>query len=272
MEKADFECKIVVGGIAYPLADRPILFHTSRAFGRLAVASSSHHAGNHDISLDRNLSETQPSHSSQPPQDPKATISLLTSSKTITYLTHISRTIRLNSPQGPQTTFTIFGSPSSPINPAHSPDFTAFQYPVPPQTPNPPRLWDDVAPGTDIIVTHTPPHTHLDERKPGLHTGCPSLLNALQRIRPRLAVCGHVHEGRGAEHITWGPGGADAVEPWVDPAPEGRKMCLVDLRRRVAGVETCVVNCAVMARSYPQGGHARLNKPIVVDVELPVWE
>lgn len=62
------------------------------------------------------------------------------------------------------------------------------------------------------------------------------------------------------------------METWVDPAPEGRKMCLVGLRRRIFGAETCVVNCAVMARSYPQGGHARLNKPIVVDMELPVRE
>lgn len=58
---------------------------------------------------------------------------------------------------------------------------------------------------------------------------------------------------------------------WVDPAPEGGKNCLVDLRMRDPG-ETCVVNCAIMMERDPERGHRRVNKPIVVDVELPVWE
>jgi hypothetical protein len=32
---------------------------------------------------------------------------------------------------------------------------------------------------------------------------------------------------------------------------------------------TCVVNAAIMANSW--GGPKRLNKPIVVDIDLPVW-
>lgn len=61
------------------------------------------------------------------------------------------------------------------------------------------------------------------------------------------------------------------MEAWVDPAPEGGKNCLVDLRTRDAG-EMCVVNCAIMMERDSERGHRRLNKPIVVDVELPVWE
>ena len=33
--------------------------------------------------------------------------------------------------------------------------------------------------------------------------------------------------------------------------------------------ETCVVNAAVLANSW--GGRKRFNKPIVVDLDLPVW-
>jgi len=35
--------------------------------------------------------------------------------------------------------------------------------------------------------------------------------------------------------------------------------------------ETCVSNCAIVATNFPHAGAKRLNKPIVVDVDLPVW-
>jgi hypothetical protein len=38
--------------------------------------------------------------------------------------------------------------------------------------------------------------------------------------------------------------------------------------------ETCVINAAIMASSWPHKGHGgkRYNKPIVVDVDLPAWD
>ena len=38
---------------------------------------------------------------------------------------------------------------------------------------------------------------------------------------------------------------------------------------RIGRKETCVINAAIMASSY--GGPKRFNKPIVVDIDLPVW-
>jgi hypothetical protein len=35
--------------------------------------------------------------------------------------------------------------------------------------------------------------------------------------------------------------------------------------------ETCIVNCAIMATGWPHTGGKRFNKPIVVDLDLPVW-
>ena len=61
-------------------------------------------------------------------------------------------------------------------------------------------------------------------------------------MRPRLAVCGHIHDGRGAERVTWDLGrpnvryAEEGVAPWEDPG-EGRgskKMSLVDLTGRKA--------------------------------------
>jgi hypothetical protein len=43
------------------------------------------------------------------------------------------------------------------------------------------------------------------------------------------------------------------------------------LRGRTGRRETCVVNCAIAATSYPHVDGKRYNKPIVVDIDLPVW-
>lgn len=228
--------------------------------------------GNHDVSLDRNFSPQKPLENNH---DPERSISLFTSSPTICYLAHTPTKITLTSPSGPHTAFKVFGSPASPSRPGIPSIFSAFQYPVPaePQTePHAaPALWDDIPPDTDILITHTPAYNHLDTTESGQHIGCVALNHALRRVRPRLAVCGHAHAARGAEHVTWGLEGDGTAETWIDPAPEGGRNCLVDLRGR-AHDETCVVNCAVMTEGHWRSGHKVLNKPVVVDVELPVWE
>ena len=46
------------------------------------------------------------------------------------------------------------------------------------------------------------------------------------------------------------------------------------LAQRLGRRETCFVNCAIQSASYPHrgGGPRVLNKPIVVDLDLPVWD
>ncbi|KAJ0320198.1 hypothetical protein COL5a_009826 [Colletotrichum fioriniae] len=283
----------------------------------------------------------------QTPQSPQDCKALLTSSPSITYLTHETATIRLSSPSGPHTSFTVFASPYSPRN-----GLWAFGYDAPQHgslgaaASNLPTLWDDIPLEADAVVTHTPPHTHCDESRAQRAAGCEALRRALWRVRPRLAVCGHVHEGRGVERVRWdlGCGGSafreEGVESWSDPG-QGNKQSLVNLsmkggnalrndgshperspsdkdvgriafgpspspaipgttsetaaelglgtrglagdptspRTEVAALagrlgrrETCVVNCAIMAKSYPHVGGKTVNKPIVVDLDLPVWE
>lgn len=214
--------------------------------------------------------------------------------------------------------------------------------------------------------------------------GCEMLRRAMWRVRPRLHVCGHVHEGRGVERVMWDldRGGnvqykEGGVEGWTDEGVGG-KMSLVELtgrrgRRldndgghlheaiegsggleaaedgadesmvedekvedgfrsdprcglylprtaaegpepvvgphtptmgdpaavflctgtlglgqslntnrspvrsdtealmgRMGRRETCVINCAVTATNWPHTGGRRFNKPIVVDLDLPV--
>lgn len=253
------------------------------------------------------------------------------------YLEHEARSIRLTSPNGPRTEFTVFGSPYTPQIPGSQ---WAFQYPRAREDDGAAAAckWAQIPLDTDILVTHGPAFSHRDEHDVDRAAkGCEELRKALWRVRPRLAVCGHIHDARGAERVRWDLARRgvqykeDNVESWTDPAPEGKKISLVDLtgknatrplynngakamlqndypspassvrggsgssspgigtrglggdgdsarsdRPALAGrlgrQETCVVNAAIQTSGYPHTGPRRLNKAIVVDLDLPVWE
>ncbi|KAL8365267.1 hypothetical protein RB595_004190 [Gaeumannomyces hyphopodioides] len=413
LERADFEIKIVV-------------------------------AGNHDVTLDADFYKEYGIYfHNQRPESSSECLDLLESSPSIAYLKHSTVKVRLTKPSGPQTEFTVFGSPYSPRDglwafsyphsvsqplsppgpdealrlktasrsrarsksrrfssgstsqqhcepgsasfvaqaaPAEQrqvPDSTAqprgerrSNRPIEPDLagPSAEELWNHIPLSADVVITHGPPRGHRDEAADRRRSaGCEALRRALWRIRPRLAVCGHVHEGRGAEVVRWdiegGPGSVNGRfmevhgvhRPWEDPAPGGgAKISLVNLTGdvrtgrkpldndggigpvprfysdesgerewafvstrgetqdgvnpldntqtchdadpasgtygmggdpeksarcdkvallgRMGRRETCVVNCSIMANSYPHIGGKRLNKPIVVDLDLPVWE
>jgi uncharacterized protein len=50
-----------------------------------------------------------------------------------------------------------------------------------------------------VLVVHSPPKGHCDESGSGDHLGSEAILEAIEAKRPRLAVCGHIHESWGAE-------------------------------------------------------------------------
>lgn len=46
--------------------------------------------------------------------------------------------------------------------------------------------------GVDVLISHGPAASHVDNGH-----GCPLLLDQIERIRPKLVVCGHIHEAHG---------------------------------------------------------------------------
>lgn len=60
--------------------------------------------------------------------------------------------------------------------------------------------FDLIPSDVDILITHSPPFTIRDLLDDGKQVGSPSLMAAhLQRLRPKLWVFGHIHEGYGQD-------------------------------------------------------------------------
>ena len=60
------------------------------------------------------------------------------------------------------------------------------------------QKWALIPDDIDVLITHGPPAGILDETWDTRSVGCEDLLRVTRRIRPRLHVFGHIHEGYGA--------------------------------------------------------------------------
>jgi Icc-related predicted phosphoesterase len=63
------------------------------------------------------------------------------------------------------------------------------------------KFWDMIPAKTDILITHGPPLGILDQTDRGEAAGCEDLLEAVHRIKPKLHLFGHIHEGYGMKEI-----------------------------------------------------------------------
>jgi Icc-related predicted phosphoesterase len=53
-------------------------------------------------------------------------------------------------------------------------------------------------PADAVLVVHSPPKGHVDQAF-GRHLGSQAILHAIEDKRPRLVVCGHIHQAWGQE-------------------------------------------------------------------------
>lgn len=57
-------------------------------------------------------------------------------------------------------------------------------------------VFDDIPHELDILISHGPPSGYGDKVSLS-HTGSTALLEAVERAKPRIMICGHIHEGYG---------------------------------------------------------------------------
>jgi len=57
--------------------------------------------------------------------------------------------------------------------------------------------FDAIPADTDIVVAHGLPHGHGDHTSAAIHVGSTAMAATLARVKPRLMVCGHIHEAAG---------------------------------------------------------------------------
>lgn len=141
-------------------------------------------AGNHDILFDTAFLEAYPEHKQKNGARTKADLDF----GNVTYLQDQSITLHLPTKGGRHVN--VYGSPWTPLY-----GTSAFQYPKAVDK------WRKKVPlDTDILITHGPPAGHLDGLR---NAGCAYLLSEVQRVRPTLIVCGHIHVARGEEHVVF---------------------------------------------------------------------
>jgi len=119
--------------------------------------------------------------------------------------------------------------------------------------------------GVDIVMSHGPPHSILDSRG----GGCKNLLRAVSRARPLMHCFGHVHEGHGANLVTWMPDGSvkdssSATPLETEQINEYPYACEWPIK---AGKQTLMVNAAIMMNTSK--GMKANYKPFIIALDLP---
>lgn len=66
----------------------------------------------------------------------------------------------------------------------------------------------------DVLITHSPPKGVVDRASSGRSVGSTAVREAIERLQPRIVVCGHVHD-------SWGGEGAIGRARVVNPGPAG---------------------------------------------------
>jgi Icc-related predicted phosphoesterase len=65
------------------------------------------------------------------------------------------------------------------------------------------HLLKDCPPG-GVLVSHSPPKGIVDRSSSGLSLGSTAVRAAMERCRPRLLVCGHIHASAGESEVVGG--------------------------------------------------------------------
>jgi len=114
----------------------------------------------------------------------------------IDYLEDEQLTLYFDGPNGDHTedNIRIYGSP-------WQPEFYSWAFNLPKNGIEISGKWEAIPDNTDILITHGPSFGTLDTvaGRPWDNLGCELLAERIERLRPKIHVCGHIHSGYGYE-------------------------------------------------------------------------
>ena len=122
--------------------------------------------------------------------------------------------------------------------------------------------------GVEIVMTHGPPHSILDQVD-HQNFGCRNLLRAVGGARPLLHCFGHIHEGHGANLVTWKSDGSVKDPESATPleTEQVNEYPYDNVWPVERGQQTLMVNAAIMMNT-PRGMKPNY-KPFIVVLDLP---
>lgn len=101
--------------------------------------------------------------------------------------------------------------------------------------------WKMIPKDTDILITHGPPFGCMDKTYEGKYVGSKSLADALLKLKLKLHVFGHIHEGYGQQHQA-----LSAKTPWDT---------------HLEPIGHLSINCSLMNQYYQP-----VNKPVTIEI------
>ena len=114
----------------------------------------------------------------------------------IDYLQDEQLTLYFDGPNGehPEDNIRIYGSP-------WQPEFYSWAFNLPKGGIEIAGKWEAIPDNTDILITHSPAFGTLDTvvGRPWDNLGCELLAERIERLKPKIHVCGHIHSGYGYE-------------------------------------------------------------------------
>ena len=151
-------------------------------------------AGNHDTTIHKEYYESigRSRFHRRAGYDSEECRELLFAYPDVFYLEDSGISLEFTSDHGTVHSISVYGSP-------WQPEFCDWAFNL---SPGPELLekWRKIPTNTDILITHGPPFGFGDLCSNGLRAGCQDLLHEIRRrVKPKLHVCGHIHEGYGLE-------------------------------------------------------------------------
>lgn len=59
------------------------------------------------------------------------------------------------------------------------------------------EIWEKIPENVEVLIVHGPAKGILDQTRSGVSAGCPELLARIIEVKPKIFVCGHIHESYG---------------------------------------------------------------------------